>query len=222
MSESTELTISVKPRADEVLEAINSIKHNIVNGFLALGRLLGEARDNQYHVIWGYTRFDEWVESASGLDLSAREAYYLVNIVKRSAELGIPDEQLERVKISKLKAIMSLPETTDPEQIKGLVQEAEHMSLKNVKAVTGTLKNEDFTYHTLKFDRDTEDNVYQPAVERQRRIYGDTISSSGEPADISESKVVELWAAECLAGADAPEPVEGEFEDIVEPVPQAA
>lgn len=208
--------INPTPRHEIVHLQIMQIKNDIMERSLELGRLLKEARDNNYNLPWGYARFGLWVES-SGLDLSERQAYYLIAIVERSEQLGIPDEELKRVKLSKLKAILSLPADTDPDRVRELVREAETMSLKDVNAVVGALKNQEFIYKTHKFPIEVMDNIYEPAVERARRLHGNTVNEAGEVTEISDSKAVELWAVEFLNGPEEDEypVIEAEFQDIV-------
>jgi hypothetical protein len=188
----------------------------IQRSFITMGRLLKEARDNDYHLEYGYPRFGQWVEE-SGLDLSERNAYYMINVIERAEQLGIPDDQLQQVKFSSLKEIMALPESTDPEQVKALVTEAKDMSVKDVTAVVGALKNESWVYHNLKILREVEDNVYQPAMERARREYGNTINPDGDPDDISDSRCIEMILANYLAGVEEQEYpiIEGRWSDAI-------
>lgn len=189
---------------------ILQLRDNIANNFIALARLLKEARDGDYALRWSYANFGDWVEIGSGLDLSERSAYYLIKIVERADELGIPDSELSLSKVSSLKEIMSLPSDTDPEQIKSLVKESQTMKAKDVKEVVGGLKNESWSFHSLKFLREVEENIYQPAMERARRLYGDTILPGGNPGDISDSRCVELILADFLS-----QPEESEYPEIV-------
>lgn len=204
-------------RAEEVRLHIMQLKGQITSSFLALARLLKEARDNDYALAWGYARFGVWVETASGLDLSERSAYYLIRIVERADELEIPDSELESVKISSLKEIFSLPADTDPQQIRELVTEAKSMSHNDVRQVVGTMKNEDWVYHSLKILREVEDNVYQPALERIRREFGNTLGPDGNPEDISDSRCIEFALAAYLASPEEHDGytiIDAEFHDI--------
>jgi hypothetical protein len=203
------------PRHEVVLQQIMQLKSDIMERSLELGRLLREARDNDYHLAWGYSRFGVWVELASGLDMSERHAYDLIKVVERSEVLGIPDDVLTRVKISSLKAIMSLPDTTDPERVRELVHEAETMRVKDVQAVVGAIKQVQWVYKHLKFSIEVDENVYCPAIERVRRLFGNTMNPDGSPAELSESRAVELIMADFLSGADDEEPVEAEFVDVI-------
>lgn len=203
-------------RSDAVLDQINAIKGRIVNDFLLLARLLKESRDCGYAQKWGFARFDEWLENGSGLDLSARSAYYLINIVERAEQLGIPDDCLRAVKISALKEIMSLPDTTPAETIRALVNDAKEMSYKSVRDAIGTLKNESYVYHTIKMSEDAENNVYQPSLERVRREFGSTVGPDGQPEDISDSRAIEMLMADFLSTPEAEDIVDGEFVDVIE------
>lgn len=218
----TKIVVTGEPRSEIVRLQIVQLRDHIVHSFITLARLLKEVRDSNYHQGWGFGRWGQWVESGSGLDLSEREAYYLVNIIDRAEQIGIPDEDLSAVKVSSLKQIMSLPADTSPETIKDLVEEAKTLPYRTIKDVVSKLKNEDYVYHTLKFSTDTEENVYQPAMERMRREVGNTIGPDGEPEDITDSRAIELLCADKLAGPDYDADqtiVDAEWEDVVD-VPQ--
>ena len=206
-------------RAEIVLQQIKQIRDGMATGFLVLARLLKEARDNDYPQRWGYARFGQWVEEGSGLDISERTAYDLIRVVTRSEELGIPDDQLTKVKISNLKSIFSLPEDTDPDVMRELVVEAKSLPVKKVREVVGEMKNEDYVYHTLKILRETEDNLYQPALERVRREYGNTVGPEGNPEDISDSRGTEMIFADYLASPEEEDDlpiVEAEWTDVTD------
>ena len=205
-------------RSQEVLTRIMEIKGDLMERSLELGRLLKEARDNDYAQRWGYPRFGSWVESASGLDLSERSAYYLIRVVERTAELGIPDEVVKQVKISALKEICALPDDTDPDRVRELINEAQTLSLKSVREVVGALKNQEWVMHHIKMSREAEDAVYQPAMERIRNEYGDTVGPDGSPEDITESRGIEMILADYIASPaeEEYEIAEGEFVDVIE------
>lgn len=206
-------------RAEACSEQIKRLGNNLVVSSLALGRLLREFRDNHYASALGYGRFGDWVEEASGLDMSERNAYDLIAVVEKSTLFGITDEQLHAVKLSKLKSIFSLPADTDPEVVKGLLQEAETKPLSQVQREVGKLKGQEFVMVMLKLERETYDNTFLMAIEKARRVYGNTMGVDGELADISVSRCVEMWAAEYINGPDEEEfdVIEGEYEDVLLP-----
>lgn len=211
---STELALlttssPVLNRADVVLEQILSIKSTLMKRYLELGRLLREARDNDYAPQWGFVRFGDWVEQGSGLDISARSAYDLIKLIEQSERLSLSDESLERVKISKLKAIFTLKdgEMTDDE-IRALVTTAETSSLKSITAEVNRAKQVEWEHRNYKFDKSGYKNNIAPAIERAKREHGDTLNDEGENAEISDSKAIEYICADYNAGP------ESEFDDI--------
>lgn len=214
----TEIVLAEQPRSELVRLQIVQLGKSIHSNFISLGRLLKEARDNKYHNEWGFTRFGDWVESASGLDVSERTAYDFIKVVETAERLQLTDEQLQEYKISNLKEILSLTESSDPEVIKELLEESKTMQVKKVKELVGAIKQEEYVYHTLKFARDVEDNVYQPAVERCRRVYGNTMGQDGELEDISDSRAVEMIMADWNASPEEEEypVIEAEWEDVIE------
>lgn len=201
-------------RQSDVLNAILEIKSSLIERSLELGALLIEAKENDYHLAWGHPTFRSWLEHDSGLDMSERQAYYLMAVVKRSNELGIPQETLRKVKLSKLKVIMSLPAETDPQTIIDLVNEAENASLETVKDVAATLSGSEHVYKTFKLPKEFADDVYRVAVEGCRRQAGSDTRDDGSVSDISESRCLELIYGDFAASAISDEDiVEAEFED---------
>lgn len=204
-------------RSAEVLEAILSIKSTLMRRALELGRLLKEARDNDYANVWGFARFGDWVEESSGLDMSARSAYDLIKLIEQSQRLGIPDEELELVKISKLKAIFTLKDgEMSDDEIRSLVRSAEVKTLKDVVAEVGIAKQQEWVNRNYKFDKIAYENTVRPAIERVKREYENTIDEFGNETEISDSKAIEMMSADLLAGPENQaeyEEYEAEFED---------
>lgn len=209
----TTAIVQSEARQSEVLTAIFNIKSSLVERSLELGELLVEAQDNEYHLDWGYPTWRAWFEN-SGLDMSERQGYYLMNVVRRSRSLGVPKDSLRKVKLSKLKVIMSLPSETDPEKIKGLVVDAETASLDTVKSVAAALTNTEHVYKTFKLSTDFVEGVYPIAVETLRRMAGSDVNDDGEVSDISESRCLELAYADIASSPIMREEiVDAEFED---------
>jgi hypothetical protein len=196
-------------RATAVLTQILAIKSTLMKRSLELGRLLKEARDNDYHMQWGFARFGDWVEQESGLDMSARSAYYLIVVVERTAQLAVPDEELEQIKLSKLKVICSLKdgEMTDDE-VRALIHDAKTKTLKKITEKVNEAKQLEWEHRSYKFDKTAYEEVVLPAINKVIRIHGDTLSEEGGTLDISDSKAIELICAEYNAGP------ESEFDDI--------
>jgi hypothetical protein len=208
-------------QAEACSNQIKRLGNSLVVSSLALGRLLKEFRDHHYASALGYPRFGDWVEEASGLDMSERNAYDLIAVVEKSAAFGITEEQLHAVKLSKLKSIFTLPADTDPQVVKDLLEKAETEPLAKIQQSVGQIKGQSFVMVMLKLEQETYDNTFLMAVEKARRVYGNTMGLDGGAADISVSRCVEMWAAEYLA---APEEIEydedvaeGEFEDVLLP-----
>ncbi len=213
----TQDIVTSSQRADIVWSRIVFLRDSITSGFIELGRLLKETRDNDYHLSWGFTNFGVWVEEGSGLDISTRTAYDLIKVVERAAALQIPDRTLQAVKISSLKQIMSLPSSTSPETMRELVEDARDLPFSEVREIVGALKNEAFFYHSLKFNDDVEHNVYQPALEHIRRKAGNTVDGNGDTQDISDSRAIELILADYISGIPTEDSIEeAEWSDVIE------
>ena len=209
----------IAARADVVLEAILNIKTTLMRRALELGRLLKEARDNDYHLVWGFGRFGDWVELSSGLDMSARSAYDLIKMIEQSARLGISDAELEKVKKSKLIQIFSLTDgEMDDDSIRELVAAAETMKLEDVKEQVGIAKQQEWVNRNYKFDKTGYENVIKPTIERIKREHGSTMGDDGGEADISDSKALEICCADYAAGPEfeADAALDAEYEDVLE------
>ena len=213
----------VSNRADIVLQQILSIKTTLMQRSLELGRLLKEARDNDYAPQWGFPRFGDWVEQESGLDMSARSAYYLISVVELGAQLCIPDAELEKVKLSKLKSIAALKdgEMTDDKK-RELILHAQTMTLADVNEIVGIAKQQEWVYRNYKFDKVGYENTIGPTIDRIKREHGDTLGEDGQPGEISDSKAIEICCADYAAGPEHDNfyGLDAEFEDVFE-VPEA-
>lgn len=182
---------AIHERAVAVKEELEALKVGIEGGFIDMCFLINEARDGEYHKVWGYERFDSWVENGSGLEIAARQAYYFANIAKKSIQLGLTKKELKEIRSSsKLKEIFSLDSASD---IKGLLEAAKSESLADIKKKVSGIKNPSTTtssFMTLKLDVDVRECV-EDAINLARLNYGDTMSN-GITNDIGISKCMEL------------------------------
>jgi len=184
---------AVQERANVVRASLAKANGAIEDGYFDLCDLLCEAQEGSYNHVWGFERFQDWVEQASGLDMSGRQAYYLIQISKKAKELGLSREQLKLIKISKLKAIFSLDSTEFAAQIKTLIEEAPGLSLEEITNRVRSLKGQGETvYMTLKIEKSVKETV-DKALELARRNYG-SVMLGHDATDISVSQCVELIA----------------------------
>lgn len=192
--------VRIMARAEAVRQRIEAIKADIVDRSLELGRLLVEAREQNYPAIWGYSRFGDWVENASGLDMSERQAYSLMNVVERSELLGITDEQLRKVKISKLKEIFSL-KAAEPEVVRELVEKAETASLDEIRLDVQKVKVADgaepFTHISFRIPLSIREYLLPQAFAKARLLYG-SVEMDGEVLELPDWKALELCLSEML------------------------
>lgn len=207
-------------RANEVREKITSIKDNLQGDFLDLCDLLSEAHEGAYHLTWGYGNFAVWVEENSGLDISARQAFYYIAVSRVSKKLGIDKKTLKSAGMAKLKEIFSLDAAVFEKEILQLTQSAaEGTQLEDIKAQVKALKapagspseKPCFTIKLASTMRDTFDQ----AVELARQNYGDTVDPvTGDPKDISVSTALELICVNYLQDPNnQPEAAEDNSED---------
>lgn len=183
-------------RAEQVKQQLLQLKDKVEDSFFDLCDLLLEAKEGSYHNVWGYGQFGDWVEMASGLDMSRRQADYYVSIGRKSKVLGLTRDQLKQAKISKLKEVFSLDTQTQGEQMKQLVEEAKTESLEAIREKVQGLKAKDgeepWVYMTIKVPKSVKEDSIEPALELARRIYGNQFREDGEVYDITDSKCWEL------------------------------
>jgi hypothetical protein len=193
--------IAVAARAEQVKNKLVSIRRQVEDHFFDMCDLLREAQDNAYHLVYGYTRFGDWVDATPELDLSARQAYYYINIAKKVDELGITREQIRAVNgISKLKEIFSLEPTDFADQIVTLIEGAASDSLEQVKEKVRQVRADSGKpapcHMTLKFDEHIKDTVDR-ALELARLNIGDSVVN-GEIVEPSTSLCIEMICASYL------------------------
>jgi hypothetical protein len=187
---------AVVQEAAKVLAKIQNIRVGLFENMFTLAELLTEAREHSYHEVWGFNRFGDWVEKGSGLDISARTAYYLITIWEKSKELGIPRDQLVAARIAKLKEIFSLDSTKYGDEIKKLVYDAPNSNLDAVRAAVNKLKAdggniEPYTYITIKIPQSSKETI-ERSFELVRNQYGDVVDpQTGELLQLSAGKCLE-------------------------------
>jgi hypothetical protein len=181
-------------RAIEVANKLREIKDFSEDSYLTTCELLHEANTGNYHRAFGYTTFSDWVVQGSGLGMSWRNAYYLINIWTKALKLGITKAQLRACCVSKCKEIFSLNPDQFGKEMVELVETAPGMTLDQVKVAVTTLKTaegeEPALYLTLKLSASIKDTLNE-AFELCRRQYGSVETENGV-VDISDSKCMEL------------------------------
>jgi hypothetical protein len=187
----TALTVS-KERASEVTNEIKRIKSSLVDNMLYLGELLSEARANSYPELLGFQSFGEWLES-SGLDMSERQAYYLVKIVDNSRALGIDRDLLQASKLSKLKEIFALDPAVNAEQIKELVAQSADMTLDKVRTRVNEIRQKGGLEATRWCNfrvTDTQAEMIANALEMARMLYGQVVLPDGEVREATDGTLL--------------------------------
>jgi len=211
-------------RAVAVLNEIEVIKKNVVENVFRLGELLSEIRNSAIYQYWGFDNFGKWVEK-SGLDMSERQAFYLIRIIENAKTLGIDSNNLKKVKLSKLKEIFTLDPAKDAKEIEFLIEKGKTESLDAIREQVQAIQNgpgeDTYTYLNLKISKKAKQEIIDPAIEIARREYGSTVNlETGDPVDISLGRAIELICADYKADPNHQEqpvidvevqiPVEGE------------
>jgi hypothetical protein len=192
-------------RAQEVLEQVDQLKSQMVNNRWELADLLEEIHDHDYHRERGFNDFDDYIDQGN-FDVGSREARYLIKINRNSKKLEIPRDDLKKVAISKLKEVFTLDPETQSDHIKRLVSAAQEQTLDavrdEVRSVRGLDPADEFTWRNFRVTRASATEVIDPAIERARREWGDTIDGEGNPKDISEGQAITAICADFNASPD--------------------
>lgn len=175
--------------------------------FVRMCKLLREAQQNNYHTVFGYGRFGEWIEKDSDLDISERQAYYLIGITRKAEELGIEIESLSSYRVTELKEIFSLEPKQHATNMCRLLSESPSMTLEEVKAEVAQVKQkegqEPVSYMTVKIEQSVKE-IVNTAFELVRRQHGSSVSE-GDSVDLSDSRCLEFV---CLAYTQDPNNVQ--------------
>lgn len=200
---------------------LSNTKAGVLDNLFDLAELLSEIRANKYYRILngGATSFEKWVDDHADLDMSARQAFFLVSINDKSKQLGISREELKAARITKLKDIFSLDTTKHAAEIKQLVKDAPDLSYEVVANRVAALKSvsgesEQYVYLTFKVPVSVKTLVHD-TFERVRSQFGDSVNpETGELTELSPSRCLELVCANFFAGpdeGDEPQPLPAPF-----------
>lgn len=180
-------------RAERVRRDLIALKQSVTISFFDIGELMVEARDNGYHMDWGYQNFGEWIQN--NMDMSERQGYYLMRIVEGQRKLGLPRNALMDLSMSKLKSIFGLDFDKFEKDIKGLLMSAPDMTADEVEAAAQTIKGggiavSPLLWLTIKVSPEVKKLVKQ-AFEGVRQFTG---------RDLSDSQCLEYIIADFTAG----------------------
>lgn len=195
-------------RSDQVRKRIGEIDTSLTLNQFELGDNLAEAKTNSYWRDWGFESFPEAVK-ASKIDISPRQAEYLIQISKVSKLLKISKSSLAKAKNSKLKEVFTLDpgavvkdEATQTEESMAdimvqLVEDCPNKTLVEIKAIVKRLKGEteepagQLTWMHLPVRRDAK-QVVTDAIELAQALSGDTVDAmTKEVKDISQASAIE-------------------------------
>lgn len=162
-------------REDVVRQQIKNTYQAIDRGFLDLSSLLSEAYHNDYHVRWGFDRFEEYCNNE--LDVHYRKAMDLVGIWDKVKELDLPRSEVESLGWSKMRNIASV--INEKNQADWL-EKARTMSARDVadavkvvrrKADNGVSSGEVPSVHVMKLVMsDAEASLILDAIDEAKRL----------------------------------------------------
>jgi hypothetical protein len=187
-------------RATEVAERLTALSASMENGFLEVCDLLLEAHEGQYHSVYGYGRFTDWVVEGSGLDCGARMAGYFVQIAKKARQLGLTREDLAKIRISKLKMIFSLDPLEHGEEMRQYLVAAQTEPLSSIEDKVRALRKQAGkpNYVTMKISIEPEAKVVVDDAFELARMQHGSVVREGEIADISDGRCLEMISASFL------------------------
>lgn len=222
-------------RSDEVRRRVGEIDTTLTLSSFELGDLLAETKANNYWRDWGYESFSEAVK-ASKIDISPRQAEYLIQISKVSKLLKISKSSLAKAKNSKLKEVFTLDpgavvkdEATQTEESMAdimvqLVEDCPNKTLVEIKAIVKRLKGEteepagQLTWLNWPVRRDAK-QVIEETLDKAGQIAGQTFDMlTKEAKDLSKASALELVCADWAADPnnEVEEGEVGNFQDAVE------
>jgi hypothetical protein len=107
-----------KDRIEQALHRQDNSLYDMAMGFL-------DAYENNYHVVWGYSSFQVYVEEQ--LNLKMRFAYYMVDIAKALRQHSIPVDVVQRIGWTKLSRVCAAIQE-NPAEATRYLEMAEGMS----------------------------------------------------------------------------------------------
>jgi hypothetical protein len=218
-------------RSAKVREYLENIKQSITTINFDAGELLAEATEKNYFSGWGYESRKAYV--TANLDMSDRNADYLIRIVTTSKAMNYQRHEIEGLGISKLREIFSLnpdgffmnPETMENEPLSDHIRRLVVIGpttgyeaiLLEVKRLKGRVGENDLTWTNFQTTRLTKENVIEPGLEAFRQYLGSKgVHEKEGSTEYSDGFTLEMMCAEVLSGA--PSGAE-EFKDERETVP---
>lgn len=162
------------PREDVVRQQIKTTYQAIDRGFLDLSSLLSEAYHNDYHVLWGFDRFEEYCNTE--LDVHYRKAMDLIGIWDKVKELDLPRSEVDALGWSKMRNIASV---IDEKNQSDWLEKARTMSARDVsdavklvrRKADGGTSGDVPSVHVMKLVMsDAEASLILDAIEEAKRL----------------------------------------------------
>lgn len=126
-------------RAQSVREKLAKLVTSVSKAFIQIGNLLLEARDGEYHKVYGFNKFEDFVQADLGGVVGDRQAFYLVKVAENLKKHGISEKSAIAAGVSKLKLIFSKGVPKD--MVQELVADAATMTWTEFQAKVEAVKN---------------------------------------------------------------------------------
>lgn len=119
-------------KAFELEEKLKDTKQNLGSGFLEIGRILKEVRDNRYYVELGYESITEWF-SSSDVSISPAWAWHFISIYETFVlEHKVPIKNLADIDYSKLQDIVAVVHD-NPDELDEWLEKARNLRRIDLK-----------------------------------------------------------------------------------------
>jgi hypothetical protein len=196
----------------KVRKSLEKLIQSVNKSTFDIGELLFTIKRHGFHNTWGFTTFQEYVDT---LDIKARKAQYLVRIVDVMDQVKVKREDYEPLGVAKLREITSLDPTatyTNPQTkeetpmsnfIIGFVEKGGQMPLEEVKQHVRTLKGltgeNELVWLNFCLKKAAVDETVRPALELAKANIG-TVGkdAEGNAIDASDGRALEAIAVEFL------------------------
>ena len=197
----TEMPENTPRRAQHVRRRINIIRQQVDDAYVEMGQLLREVRQYRYWGLYGFDSFESFAETE--LRMRRRKAYYLMSVVDAYERLAIGPGEREGISLSNAVEIAAAtrengqPIDITPERREELLHLAQTQTTRELRQ---TLREErglppvEFAACNFAVTVDQQ-LIIDQALETVR------IAAGANEDELSRGRLLELMAAEYLAGA---------------------
>jgi hypothetical protein len=179
-----------------------TLRQTVDDSYIEMGQLLQEVRESRYFERWGFETFEAYAESELGM--RRRKAYYLMSISEAFVRLAISPEERQGITLSNARELAAATRNPATGQARELVGEERVRLLEQARTMPSRdLRNSIRREQGLPT---TEFVTFSCAVMADQKLVIETAlevirrRAEAQPDELSRGRLVELMAAEILAG----------------------